>query len=182
MDKTAECECPNFFLTVFSCGFIWLVTTTNPLRSHCERQLNSGLAWGSRTHDFIKNYGISDGISTLNAISASVRFGGACPQAEHSTIMHSPSVLLVGKLGVAVVRPSLGYGHLHAAIGAALPFSLLICWFGQYSEWPGCSLAYPRNTLAAPSLHPFPSPAADDACQGRGGGGGGGAFPRGPFF
>ena len=128
-----------------------------------------GLAWGSRTHDFIENYAISDGISASNAISASVRFGGA--STIMSTIMHPPSVLLVGELGVAVVRPSLGYGHLHAAIGAALPFSLLICWFGQYSEWSGCSLAYPRNTLTAPSLHPFPSPAADDACQGEGEGG-----------
>ena len=34
---------------------------------------------GVKGHGFVENYDISDGISTSNGISASVRFGSMCP-------------------------------------------------------------------------------------------------------
>ena len=74
---------------------------------------------------FIEFYDIVYGTLSLSEISASVR--GSCPCA-HSAVLSSfvLSPLVPDELGVAALRPSLGCGHLHAAIGAASPSSTLL--------------------------------------------------------
>ena len=110
------------------------------------------------------------------------RFRSSCPCA-HSTAVLLSCVLLPlvpDELDVAALRPSLGGGHLHAAIGAAPPLLILIngfadnrslvgvCFFCLPSVYPRC---YPATPLPEPSgrlclledrARPFPGQAKSD--------------------
>ena len=87
-------------------------SATARLRSHHEQQLlHSGLAWlGDQG---VKASSCSTTLSTATMSATAVL----------SSFVLLP--LVPDELGVAALRPSLGCGHLHAAIGAAPPLSNL---------------------------------------------------------